>query len=302
MFGMPLREGNETTLAEQTRKDSDDEDSKPTKPGQVVSVDQLVSPTPGLIAQMTGFLTTKRYRYATVRRSIQSTGVYLPQKTASAEETVEGNERLRHTPTARVKVENYHADNGIFKARGGRMQVGRTRNDVRSCKRAPPERYRGKKNSRTQELARAMLTHANARWSDTITANLWPYAIRNANDAVNHTPSMQDAARRSPIEIFSNSRWRPIPNIGSHSGARPMCSQTNSRATDLSTNGRNGRSRSLPGRSPQHGRNVALVMDRDTALVSPQFHVARCNIRYREERQDEIVGQLRRDLSRLRRS
>ena len=28
------------------------------------------------------------------------------------------------------------------------------------------------------------------------------------------------------------------------------------------------------GRSPQHGRNVALMMDRDTALVSPQFHVA----------------------------
>jgi hypothetical protein len=27
------------------------------------------------------------------------------------------------------------------------------------------------------------------------------------------------------------------------------------------------------GRLPQHGRNVALVMDRDTALVSPQFHV-----------------------------
>ena len=39
---------------------------KPTKPGQVVSVDQLVSPTPGLVAQMTGKLTTKRYKYATV--------------------------------------------------------------------------------------------------------------------------------------------------------------------------------------------------------------------------------------------
>jgi hypothetical protein len=36
------------------------------RPGQVVSVDQLVSPTPGLIAQTTGFLTTKRYKYATV--------------------------------------------------------------------------------------------------------------------------------------------------------------------------------------------------------------------------------------------
>ena len=36
----------------------------PARPGQVISVDQLVSPTPGLIAhQMTGFLTTKRYTY-----------------------------------------------------------------------------------------------------------------------------------------------------------------------------------------------------------------------------------------------
>jgi hypothetical protein len=43
-----------------------DNETQPTKPGEIVSVDQLVSPTPGLIAQMTGFLTTKRYRYATV--------------------------------------------------------------------------------------------------------------------------------------------------------------------------------------------------------------------------------------------
>ena len=28
------------------------------------------------------------------------------------------------------------------------------------------------------------------------------------------------------------------------------------------------------GKSPKHGRNVALVMDRKSALVSPQFHVA----------------------------
>ena len=45
---------------------NDESDERPIKPGQVVSVDQLVSPTPGLIAQMTGFLTTKRYKYATV--------------------------------------------------------------------------------------------------------------------------------------------------------------------------------------------------------------------------------------------
>ena len=36
------------------------------KPGDVTSVDQLVSPVPGFIAQMTGKLTVKRYKYATV--------------------------------------------------------------------------------------------------------------------------------------------------------------------------------------------------------------------------------------------
>ena len=36
------------------------------EPGDVISVNQMVSPTPGLVAQMTGILTTKRYKYATV--------------------------------------------------------------------------------------------------------------------------------------------------------------------------------------------------------------------------------------------
>lgn len=59
-----------------------------TKPGHVVSVDQLVSPTPGLIAQMTGFLTTKRYKYATVYvDQFSRLGFVYLQKTASAEET-----------------------------------------------------------------------------------------------------------------------------------------------------------------------------------------------------------------------
>jgi len=61
---------------------------KASRPGQVVSVDQMVSPTPGLIAQMTGFLTNKRYKSATVYVDQYSRHgfVYL-QKTASAEET-----------------------------------------------------------------------------------------------------------------------------------------------------------------------------------------------------------------------
>ena len=89
-----------------------------TRPGQVVSVDQLVSPTPGLIAQMTGFLTTKRYKYETVHvdQYTRYGYVYL-QKTASAEESVEGKKAFETMSRRRgVRIENYHADNGIFKA------------------------------------------------------------------------------------------------------------------------------------------------------------------------------------------
>ena len=65
----------------------------PRHPGHLLSADQLVSPsTPGLIAQMTGFLTTKRYNYATIYVDQQYSrfGFIYLQKTASAEETVEG--------------------------------------------------------------------------------------------------------------------------------------------------------------------------------------------------------------------
>ena len=62
-----------------------------TKPGQIVLVDQLVSTTPGLVAQMTGIITTKIYKYATVFVYDFSRHSYMHlQKTASSEETLEG--------------------------------------------------------------------------------------------------------------------------------------------------------------------------------------------------------------------
>ena len=39
---------------------------KPTRTVNVISVDELKSPTPLLITQMNGFLTMKRYQYAAI--------------------------------------------------------------------------------------------------------------------------------------------------------------------------------------------------------------------------------------------
>ena len=78
----------------------------------------MVSPTPGLIAQMTGKLTTKRYKYATVfvDHFYRLSYVYL-QKTATVEETLESKKAFESYAASHiVQILNYHADNEIFRA------------------------------------------------------------------------------------------------------------------------------------------------------------------------------------------
>ena len=89
------------------------------KPGDVISVDQMVSPVPGLIAQMVGFLTKQCYKYATVfiDQASRMGFVYL-QKTCSAEETIEAKRAFeKYAANRGVTIQAYHVDNGIFKAK-----------------------------------------------------------------------------------------------------------------------------------------------------------------------------------------
>jgi hypothetical protein len=115
---------------------------------------------------------------------------------------------------------NFHADNGIIKAYKWTDPPCKQDGQGMTFAAVSAHHQNGIAERRIrelQDLARAMLAHANPRKSNSITANLWPYAIRNAGDTINHTPSMQDADRRSSIEIFSNSKvatnpkhWKPF--------------------------------------------------------------------------------------------
>ena len=63
-----------------------------------MSVDQMTSPTAGLIAQMAGFLTRKRYKHATVFVDQASGFGYVHlQKSTSAEETLEAKAAFEKT-------------------------------------------------------------------------------------------------------------------------------------------------------------------------------------------------------------
>ena len=252
--------------------------STPSKPGEVISVDQFVSPVPGLIAQMTGFITKQRYKYATVYID-QYSGfgfVYL-QRTASAQETLQSKQAMERYAQARnIIIKAYHADNGIFKAKEW-VQACHDAREQLTFAAVGANHANGKAERRIrelQELARTQLIHANRRWPKAITSNLWPYALRHANDCVNNTPNLQSGSKLTPQQLFTSTtvminkkHWKPfgcpvfVLDEQLQSG-RPY--QKWRQRTHVSI---------YLGQSPIHNRNVALVLHRNTGHVSRQFHV-----------------------------
>ena len=250
----------------------------PSTPGQVVSVDQLVSPIPGLIAQMTGFITKQRYKYVTVYIDQFSSFsfVYL-QRTASAQETLQSKQAMEQYAQARnITIKAYHADNGIFKAKEWVQECHDARQQLIFVA-VGAHHANGKAEHRIRELqefARTQLLHANRRWPNAITPNLWPYALHHANDCVNNTPNLQDATKQLPHQLFTSTtvminkkHWRPfgcpvfVLEEQLQSG-RPYQKWRQRAHVGI-----------YLGQSPIHNQNVALVLHRNTGHVSPQFHV-----------------------------
>ena len=252
--------------------------TQPLTPGEVVSVDQMVSPTHGFVAQMTGILTVQRYKYATVYVDQASKlGYTYLQKTATADETIKGKIAFElYARSHGVKVRGYHADNGIFRAHAW-INHCNSRDQTMTFAGVNAHHQNGvaERRIRTlQNMARTMMIHAAHRWPACITANLWPYALRMAQEVLNNCPNMQDNKYRSPTQIFAKTKVMVNPRHFQTFGC-PVYILDNKLQHNAPFHKWKERSRVgiYLGQSPAHGKNVALVLDRRTGLVSPQFHV-----------------------------
>jgi hypothetical protein len=258
--------------------DNEKEAYVPTRPGEIVSIDQMISPTAGLVAQNTGMLTKDRYKVATVFIDQATDFSYVAiQKTTSAIETIKAKMMFeRFSSDQGINIEAYHSDNGIFKSNAWQDNCTE-RGQGLTFAGVNAHHQNGRAERRIKELqnlARTMLIHANKRWPDAITTNLWPYAVRMANDVLNATPSAKFPDGRIPLSSFSRSRvslnpvhWQPfgcpvyvLSSAKQGSGIQQKWSERSRVGIYL-------------GRSPQHAQSVALVLNLSTGLVSPQFHV-----------------------------
>jgi hypothetical protein len=89
------------------------------EPGDCVSVDVLVSNTPGLIAQTKGWMTTRRYCYACVFVDHLSDFTYVHLlRTQDGDAVLEAKRVFEATSDRHgIRIKHYHADNGIFVAK-----------------------------------------------------------------------------------------------------------------------------------------------------------------------------------------
>jgi hypothetical protein len=147
-----------------------------TKVGEIVSVDMLKSPIPGLIVQMNGWITRRRYWYSTVYVDDYSRFGYVhSQKMQSAAETLEGKLIFeRRAALYGVKILHYHADNRICVSKARKEDCLQKRQGF--CYSGVNAHFQsGVAERRIREVhdtVRVMLINSQTRWNEAVMTNL----------------------------------------------------------------------------------------------------------------------------------
>lgn len=246
-------------------------------PGSLTFADQMISTTPGLIAQSTGKLTNRRFRAATVFVDSYSDFTYVHlQEDLTMDSTLDS--KLAYEKCALsfgVQVQGYHADNGRFADTAWKESCDKLRQRFSYCG-VGAHHQNGVVERRIRDLsssARAALLHAIHLWPDGVSKNLWPYALRYACLLRNRV-RLKDGS--TPEALFSRTKQQSSVNLSQfHPFGCPAYVLDDRLQGDNKIPRWEPRSRLgvYLGHSPYHAQNVALVLNLTTGHVSPQYHV-----------------------------
>lgn len=246
-------------------------------PGANTSTDQMISPYGGFIPQLKGRLMRAKYYAATifVDHFTDYTYVHLMRDT-TAESTLEAKNAyeqlmLQH----RHRVRAYHADNGRFAENLFVADVRDKSQKITYCG-VGSHHQNGNAERRIKTLgedATTMLAHGQHMWPEVVKKAFWPFAYK-ASCRIRNKFKL-DGTGISPEEKLSGVRGQkttkhehPLfcPVYTLHKklqggiGGIPKWEPKSNAGVYL-------------GHSPEHSSDVALVLDLNTGLVSPQFHV-----------------------------
>jgi hypothetical protein len=245
-----------------------------TEPGDMVSVVQLVSKTPGLLAQSTGTLTNRRHTAATIFVDHASGLDFVhPQESTSAKHTLEAKAAVEHFAARHhVKIQHYHCDKGIFASKKFCAAVKKANQTITFCG-VNAHHQNGITERRIQDLTdctHAMLVNACHK-NPFATDHLWPFALRHASEIDRTIPKRANI--KSPLEIFTDVAVRPKTNHFHPFGCPVYVLNAPLQAGQSQPKWQErARVGCYLGLSPQHATSISFILHPRHGLVSPQFH------------------------------
>jgi hypothetical protein len=175
-----------------------------TFPGQYVSVNQLESPTPGLIAQLKGIPTMKRYTAEMVFiNHFSCLSFNHLQSTLSTEDTLQAKKAFeRYCESHGVKVMHNHADNGMFVYHAFIEDIKQQNQKITYC--GVNAHFQSGVAEKCiwdlQDLTCTAMLYASAHWPKAFSNHLWPYTLRCVNETYISMPKRLDI--KLALQIF----------------------------------------------------------------------------------------------------
>lgn len=246
------------------------------KTGEIAHEDIMTSSFPGLIPQMTGYLTAEKYHYTSFFiDDVSDYSFACHQKSTSVADTLEAkasHEQELHKHGKEVR--HYHADNRTHACAGCRYAILKSNQSI-TYYGAGTYFQNGKAENRiktTSNPARTMLLHAMHRWPRVITPALWPFVISMAVDVRNK--HKHDKYGIKLEERLSGTKFKmeiqnqhvfgyPCYILEENLQDRQKIPQWNE-CTRVGV---------YLGRSRLHTSSVALALNLNTGYISPQCHV-----------------------------
>ena len=248
-----------------------------TRPGDGTSCDHIVSHQPGLIPQVSGILTNKRYWGSVIYCDHNSDFIfnYLITGTTSAETLASKQAYERVAMNHNVNIKAYHADNLRFNDNNFRASCLKLGQQLTFCA-VGAHHQNAIAESKVKMVcngARTILLHAKRKWPAVISHVLWPFAMQCIVDR--HNRLSLDENNKSPLEKFSGIEDDPIPTTFHTFGCPTFVLDAPNQSGGIGTPKWQPRSHTgiYLGHSPCHASSVALVLNLKTGLVSPQYHV-----------------------------
>jgi hypothetical protein len=241
-------------------------------------MDTLVSAKPGLVPQMSGFLTNHQIWGTTVFVDHFSDYVYVAlMRDLGLEETLLSKTAFeRHASKGGVTIHSYWADNGRFADSGFQQAIKKASQTITFCA-VGTHHQNGIIEQQIKELtliSRTLLLHAKSHLPDYITTMMWPFALKEAAYCLIWLSLWSDG--QSCEATFFNVDKDLFNPTAYHVFVSP-CFVLDSELQSGIAGPPKWEHRSqlgiYVGHSSSHAGSVALVLNPCSGQVSPQFHV-----------------------------